>query len=249
MLFLCGRLGMGGGRYQAIEYAGKAVRALSMQERMTLCNMRAELGGAGRPGRTGAGHAPMASTGRRARRRKSIARRLAQRCRGAAAASTIASTPPQLAPQVAAPHSPANAAPIERRAGPADRPRLYRRLHGRQARRSAHGCPRPARAQGRAGRLADGGARLACATSSRPSRRHAGVLLRCRRATAAQCVQCLRRVRQFRLRRRHAVVSSTARNFAGRMGAACSAVWLASPMTVAASAIEGRITDPRTFWL
>ncbi|MEP4114036.1 MAG: aconitase family protein, partial [Nitratireductor sp.] len=44
MLALCGRLGMDGGRYQAVEYAGEAVMALSMQERMTLSNMAAELG-------------------------------------------------------------------------------------------------------------------------------------------------------------------------------------------------------------
>src|SRR5690606_34543529 len=42
-------------------------------------------------------------------------------------------------------------------------------------------------------------------------------------------------------------ISSTARNFQGRMGAASSKVWLGSPLTVAASAITGRITDPRQF--
>ena len=42
-------------------------------------------------------------------------------------------------------------------------------------------------------------------------------------------------------------ISSTARNFKGRMGAASSDVWLASPYTVAASALAGRITDPRDF--
>jgi 3-isopropylmalate/(R)-2-methylmalate dehydratase large subunit len=42
-------------------------------------------------------------------------------------------------------------------------------------------------------------------------------------------------------------ISSTARNFKGRMGAASSQVWLASPLTVAASAIEGRIADPRPY--
>jgi len=36
--------GMNGGDYQAVEYAGEAVRALGMAERMTLSNMTAELG-------------------------------------------------------------------------------------------------------------------------------------------------------------------------------------------------------------
>src|SRR4051812_40844579 len=44
MLFLIGRLGMDGGQYQAVEYRGEAIRRLPMQERMTLCNMAAELG-------------------------------------------------------------------------------------------------------------------------------------------------------------------------------------------------------------
>src|SRR5690606_38993534 len=43
-LHMIGRLGMNGGGYQAIEFAGPAVQGLSMQERMTLSNMSAELG-------------------------------------------------------------------------------------------------------------------------------------------------------------------------------------------------------------
>jgi 3-isopropylmalate/(R)-2-methylmalate dehydratase large subunit len=42
-------------------------------------------------------------------------------------------------------------------------------------------------------------------------------------------------------------ISATNRNFPGRMGHKDSQVFLASPATVAASAINGRITDPREF--
>jgi 3-isopropylmalate/(R)-2-methylmalate dehydratase large subunit len=43
------------------------------------------------------------------------------------------------------------------------------------------------------------------------------------------------------------VISTTNRNFHGRMGSKSSLVYLASPLTVAASAIKGVITDPRDF--
>lgn len=46
---------------------------------------------------------------------------------------------------------------------------------------------------------------------------------------------------------RDVVISTTNRNFPGRMGSKQSEVYLASPLTVAASAIKGIITDPREF--
>lgn len=65
----------------------------------------------------------------------------------------------------------------------------------------------------------------------------------------ASCAACLGGPSDTfgRLNNDEVCISTTNRNYPGRMGSKQSKVYLASPYTVAASAISGTITDPRAF--
>jgi len=47
ILYIISKLGTGGGTGYFVEYAGEAIRKLSMEERMTICNMSIEMGARG----------------------------------------------------------------------------------------------------------------------------------------------------------------------------------------------------------
>jgi 3-isopropylmalate dehydratase large subunit len=69
----------------------------------------------------------------------------------------------------------------------------------------------------------------------------------CRVSLDASCAACLGGPLDTfgRLSGSEVCISTTNRNFPGRMGSKEAQVYLASPYTVAASAISGRVTDPR----
>jgi 3-isopropylmalate/(R)-2-methylmalate dehydratase large subunit len=233
MLFLIGRFGLDGGQYQAIEYRGAAVRALSMQERMTLCNMSAELGG-----QTGLIASDEIT---RAYLKCEIERWDSDP--GAALLAHHRFDANALEPQVAAPHSPANTRPVtdfrEQRIDLAyigactgakleDLRMAASVLKGRKAKARLLVAPASLRDQqaaereGTLGVLIDAGAEL----------------------LANSCGMCAGYGAHL-LGENTVAISSTARNFKGRMGASSAQVYLASPYTVAASALAGRIADPR----
>lgn len=241
MLHLCARLGMDGGRYQAVQYAGDTIAALPMAERMTLCNMAAELGaqaGLIAPDQTTADYirAAGADPGDIARWQGDADAVPAERHRVDAAT---------LAPQVAAPHSPANAAAVDNHGRVAidsayigactgakliDLHMAASVLKGRRVATNVRLLVAPASTRIAAQAAADG--TLATLTE-------AGAIL-----LASGCGACAGYGSGL-LAEGEVCIASTARNFKGRMGATTAQVYLGSPYTVAASAVAGRIADPR----
>jgi 3-isopropylmalate/(R)-2-methylmalate dehydratase large subunit len=247
-LSLLAQLGMNND-YQVIEFAGPAIAQLSMQERMTLCNMAAELGC-----KTGI-VAPDAHTIAALRAAGVADAQLdTTLCSdtGADFSQDLALDLAELTPMVALPHSPANSFPVTQVAPEHANVRLDQCylgactgakledlqmaalvLRGRKVASSTRLLIAPASVKmlqqasldGTLAILLDAGAILLPSGCGACAGLGAGVL-----APGETCI------------------ASTARNFKGRMGAPDSVVYLGSPYTVAASAVRGRLADPREFF-
>lgn len=241
MLFLCGRLGMDNA-FKVIEYGGDTVATMSMDERMVLTNMSAELG---------------YDTGLIAPDEKTLAH---IRAHGGAVeddaldwrsdddaefAADWRFDAATLAPQVAAPHSPANAQP----AAEAGFVSIDQAYIGACVGAKLDDLRMAARVlKGR--RVAPGVRLLVAPASSKITAAAAreGVIATLLEAGAVMlpsgCGACAGMGAGL-LAKDEVCISTTNRNFKGRMGHDESHVWLASPYTVAASAVAGRIVDPR----
>lgn len=243
MLHLLARFGMNGARYQAVEFCGEAVRALSMEERMTLCNMSAEMG---------------AQTGLIAADRTTIDWLQAKQNKASdvmpAGYSLQSDTgsftehhhldASTLAPQVAAPHSPANTRSVDEYKGQAIHTAYIGACTGAKIDDLRFA------AQVLRGKRTAKGVRLLVAPASKQDQDLAakdGTLQALLDAGCEllpnSCGACAGYGSRFN--EGEVVISTTARNFKGRMGPASTQVYLASPYTVAASALTGFITDPR----
>ncbi len=242
MLHMIGKFGMNGGQYQAIEFAGAAVQALSMQERMTLSNMSAELGAqVGLIAADDVTRAYLQSVGVSEAQLKDVMRW--QSDEGAACESYFFDAS-ALSPQVAAPHSPANTQAV----GAFHDTTIDMAYIG--ACTGAKLEDLRAAAQVLKGHKVRQGVQLMVAPASARDQAQAeteGVMQILRDAGAQvlpnTCGACAGYGATFA--ENTTVISSTARNFKGRMGPSSVQVYLASPWTVAASALRGRISDVR----
>jgi 3-isopropylmalate/(R)-2-methylmalate dehydratase large subunit len=241
MLAMTGRFGMNGADYQAVEFCGPAVQALSMPERMTMSNMSAELGA-----QTGL-IAPDATT-RAWLRGVGVADETIQiegwHTDEGAACTTHRFDAATLAPQVALPHSPANARDVGDAAGTPVHVAYVGACTGAKLEDLR------AAAQVLQGHRVAEGVQLMVAPASLRDQQDAereGVMAVLREAGAdllpTACGACSGY--GGTIPEGANVIATTARNFKGRMGAATAQVYLASPYTVAASALRGRISDPR----
>ena len=242
MLHMIAELGLNGGQYQALEYTGEVVQGLSMQERMTLSNMGAEMGAQAALVAAdqvtvdyllGVGVEPQALEGWSA-----------WSSDAGSHSQTLHFDAHTLAPQIAAPHSPALTRAVTEFAptpvdiayiGACTGAKLVdlraaasvlkgHRVHAQTRLLVAPASARDqeaARAEGTLQVLLDAGAQL----------------------LPNSCGACAGYGATFE--EGMTVISSTARNFKARMGPASVQVYLGSPYSVAAAAIQGRLADVR----
>ncbi|HRU11698.1 MAG TPA: 3-isopropylmalate dehydratase large subunit [Methanomassiliicoccales archaeon] len=239
ILHLIGMMGADGCDYRCVEFVGPVVDAMSISGRMTMCNMSMEMGakaGVAFPdqrtrdylkGRTAKEWGPVLSDPE-AEVEKEIDLDLTG-----------------LAPQVAYPHSVDHVKPVEEMTGiPVDQAVIGSCTNGRAedllaAERVLHG------------RKVPDSVRLIVVPASREVYLWAlesGVMASLVRSGAVVtnpgCGPCLG-AHQGLLAPGERCIATTNRNFRGRMGSPESEVYLASPATVAASALKGQIADPR----
>ncbi|MEO7775144.1 MAG: 3-isopropylmalate dehydratase large subunit [Steroidobacteraceae bacterium] len=243
MLFLCRQLGQNND-YRVVEYAGSAVDHMTMADRFVLCNMSAELGA-----KTGIVAPDQLTLDTIRAAGGSVAPDALQWRSDADARFERALTfdASQLAPQVAAPHSPANSDAVSELPGV----RIDQAYIGACTGAKLEDLHAAAAVLG--GRKVAPHVRLLIAPASARTTRLAaadGTLAKLTEAGAillpTGCGACAGYGAGV-LAEHEVCISSTARNFKGRMGHKASEVYLASPYTVAASAVVGRVADPRVF--
>ena len=248
ILQIIGDIGVDGATYKAMEFAGEGISMLSVEERMTLCNMAIEAGG-----KNGI-IAPDAKTLRFVNERSKSKIDVIYGDEDAEYESVRRYNLKELEPVVAKPHSPDNTATVSEVKGTKidrcyigsctggkleDFRAAARILRGHTVRVDTFVVPSTTEVEKRLkDEMIDG-------ESVYSILKNAGAKI----ADGASCAACLGGPPDTfgRTEGKEVCISTTNRNFPGRMGSKQSQVYLASPLTVAASALKGEITDPREF--
>ena len=238
ILYIIGDLGADYGVYKAVEFTGPALAELSVSERMCLCNMSTEMG-------CKASYIqPDAVTMEFLKKNVIRPYKIYETDEDYSYAAELTYDVSAIRPQVAAPSSVDNVFPLEKYAGTSiDEAYLGSCTGGRLedlavAARILKGSHLPKTT------------RMIVVPASKKVMEDAislGYIQELMSAgatiTAPGCAACLG-VHQGMLAGGEVCISSTNRNFPGRMGHVDGKIFLASPAAVAASAREGRITDP-----
>ncbi len=246
ILRILGDIGADGANYAAMEFSGEAVESLSVDEQMTICNMAVEAGA--KNGVVPPNPATLEYV--RARTKKPFEPLWPDP--GSKAASTREYDAAQLVPVVARPHSPDAVVPARDLAGTAidsvyigsctggktaDFEAAARILKGRTVKVLTLAVPATKDVEAEIRKPAAGGGKSVFEILVA-----AGV-----RFSEPSCAACLGGPLDTfgRIHARERRVATTNRNFPGRMGSKLGEIYLASPQTAAASAVTGKITDPR----
>lgn len=242
ILYIITKLGSNGATYKAVEFCGPVIEALSMDGRFTICNMVVEMGAK-------AGIMPQDKktlAWLKARRKKAkISPVTADK--NASYAKTFEFDISKLKPQVCRPHSVDSAVPAaELKNTPINEAFLGTCTNGRLS-------DLEIAASILKGRRVAPGVKFIVAPASRSILLDAlekGIISTLVGSGAAivapGCGPCVGTHNGVPADG-ETVISSANRNFKGRMGNPDAFIYLASPATVVASAIKGRITDPREF--
>ncbi|OIO20962.1 MAG: 3-isopropylmalate dehydratase [Ignavibacteria bacterium CG08_land_8_20_14_0_20_37_9] len=247
ILRILGDITTDGATYRAMEFDGEGVFSLSMTERMTLTNMAIEAGGM-----NGIINAD-AVTEAYVKERTNKEYEIFTSDTDAKYHSIKKYKTAELEPVVAKPHSPDNMGTVRSVAGTkltkcyigsctggklSDFQAAAKILLGNQVKTSTFIVPASTEVQSALEEETISGISL------KDIFEKAGCII-----AESSCAACLGGPADTvgRAKDNEVVISTTNRNFPGRMGSRQSEVYLASPLTVAASAITGVITDPRDF--
>jgi 3-isopropylmalate/(R)-2-methylmalate dehydratase large subunit len=249
ILAVIGDIGCDGATYRAMEFDGDGVYALNIEERMTLCNMVIEAGG--KNGVIAPDQVTLDFVNARNRSRKPYT--VGKSDAGAKFIFEKVYDVTKLQPMIARPHSPDNRAFVNEVKGT----KLDRAYIGSCTGGKMTDFRAAARVlEGKAVRI---DTFVVPATSEiaqglKTEKLHGHTLEEVFLSAGAKigepsCAACLGGPSDTfgRLNEPLSCISTTNRNFPGRMGHKEAKVFLASPLTVAASAINGVITDPRDY--